>query len=249
MQPAALEEYTRSKGRTADALLTDFGLPADLFAQFREAGLPPSAIQAITLGVNIDDLKLVLVLGLRERPTDEARFRDKLKAQGRDPVSVELGGVPFVMAEPNEKTLVFALNAKHLAPTPSAGYDDLRPAVRESIDKLSPSALGWVATDVKDWAKLPQLKLLGDRVPPEWVKRLDGVKAAAVGLSLEPELCLGVSVRMNDSTVARETADAMRGRLGEVNGTVVPNGEWADGNVLLEPPAEKLPKLKAALKQ
>jgi len=164
---------------------------------------------------------------------------------------VDLGGFPLVMAEPNDKTFVFALNEKGLATakTPTAGYGDLRPAVRESVDKLSMSCLGWVATDDKDWAKLPQFKLLGDKGPADLLKKLTGVRAAAVGVALEPELQLHLSVRVNDSTVARDTADALREKLNELNPYVAPSGEWADVSLPLDPPSETLPKLKAALKK
>lgn len=251
IQPAALEQYAQSNGRSAEELLVEFGLTEDLLKQLRDAGLPPSAIHSLVVAANVDDLRLTLVLTLRERLKDEARFRDKLKAQGHDPATVELGGFPLVMAEPNDRTFVFALNEKGLATakTPTAGYDDLRPAVRESVDKLSVSSIGWVATDDKDWAKLPQFKLLGDKGPADLLKRLAGVRAVAAGVALEPDLYLHLSVRMNDSTVARDTADALRERLNELNPGVSPSGEWADVSLPLEPPSETLPKLKAALRK
>lgn len=251
VQPAALDQYAKNKGRSAEELLVEFGVPEDLLKQLRDAGLPSSAIQSLLIAVNVDDLRLTLVLTLREPLKDEAKFRDKLKAQGRDPTTVDLGGFPLVMAEPNDKTFVFALNEKGLATakTPTAGFDDLRPAVRESVDKLSLSSIAWVATDDKDWAKLPQFKLLGDKGPTDLLKKLNGVRAVATGVSLEPDLYLRLSVRVNDSTVARDTADALREKLNELNPYVTPSGEWADVSLPIDPPSDALPKLKAALKK
>lgn len=251
VQPAVLDQYAKNKGRSAEELLIEFGVPEDLLKQLRDAGLPSSAIQSLLIAANVDDLRLTLVLTLREPLKDEAKFRDKLKAQGRDPATVDLGGFPLVMAEPNDKTFVFALNEKGLATakTPTAGFADLRPAVQESVDKLSVSSIAWIATDDKDWAKLPQFKLLGDKGPTDLLKKLNSVRAVAVGLSLEPDLYLRLSVRVNDSTVARDTADALREKLNELNPYVIPSGEWADVSLPIDPPSDALPKLKAALKK
>lgn len=254
VQPAALDQYAKGKGRKTDELLAEFGVPEGVVQQLRDAGLPPEAIQSVVVAAQVDDLKVVLVLTLREPLKDEGRFRDKLKVQGRDPATVDLSGfpLPLFMTEVNEKTFVFAVNEKDLAAAkaPSAGYDDLRPAVRESVDKLSPAALAWVATDSKEWAKLPLLKLVPKGVlPADVLPRLDGVRAAAVGVSLDPELRLFVGVRVNDSTVARDTADALRTRLADVSAYVTPSGEWADTTVYLDPTKDTLPKLKDALRK
>ncbi len=251
VQPAALHEYATATGRSADDLLAEFGLPADLLKQLREAGLPPSAIQSIVLAANVDDLRVTLVLTLREPLKDDAKFRDALDSQGRDPVSVKVGGFPLVMAKANDKTYLFALTEAGLATAkaPTAGYDDLREPVRESINQLRPSAVAWLATDSKEWAKLPQWKLVGDRVPFGGVTKLNGVRAVAVGVSLEPDLYLGLSVRVNDSSVAPETADTLRAKLADLNPSVAPVGEWADAQMSLEPPAETLPKLKESLRK
>lgn len=250
VQPAALDEYAKTHGRTADALLAEVGVPEDLLATLRDAGLPPAAVQSLVLAANVDDLRAVLVLTLREPLKDDGKFRDALKIQGRDPATVDLGGFPLLMAKANDRTYVFALNDAGLtaAKTPTAGYADLRPQVRESIDKLDPASVAWVATDNKDWAKLPQWKLLGDRGPSGLVKKLDGVRAVAAGVSLEPTLYLRLSVRVNDSTAARDTADSLRARLTDLRPAVVPRDEWADAELSLEPTAETLPKLKAALR-
>lgn len=251
IQPAAFDEYAKSKGRSVDELFDEFGLPADLLKQLRNAGLPPSAVRSIVLAANVDTLRVVLVLTLREPLKDEAKFRDALDAQGRDPVSVSVGGFPLVMAKANDKTYLFAINEDGLATAkaPTAGYDDLREPVRESVGQLRPSAVAWLATDNKEWAKLPQWKLVGDRVPFGGVAKLPGVRAVAVGVSLEPDLHLGLAVRVNDSSVARDTADTLRAKLADLNAYVVPSGEWAAASLSLEPTSETLPKLKDALKK
>ena len=164
---------------------------------------------------------------------------------------MKVGGFPLVMAKANDKTYLFAITEDGLATAkaPTAGYDDLREPVRESINQLRPSSVVWLATDSKEWAKLPQWKLVGDRVPFGGVTTLTGVRAVAVGVSLEPDLYLELAVRVNDSSVARETADTLRAKLADLNPVVSPVGEWAEASLPLEPPAETLPKLKEALRK
>jgi len=54
---------------------------------------------------------------------------------------------------------------------------------------------------------------------------------------------------VNDSAVARDTADTLRAKLADQNAYVVPTGEWAAASLSLEPTSETLPKLKEALKK
>lgn len=261
VQPAALWQYADRTGQKPEDLLADFGVPKEQLTQFRDAGIPPESIQSLVAAakLDLDDLRVVFVLTLREPVRNEARFREALKAKGQPP-QVELAGVPEVagvhprlfMAAADEKTYLFALNEKDLAlaKSPTAGYDALRPGLRESIDRVSYSSFAWAATDTKDWAALPLLKLApAGLVPPELAKRMEGVRAAAVGVSLEPDLQLGLAVRANDSTAAREQADGMKERLAELKPEVRADGEWAEATVPLDPPAETLPKVKAALKK
>lgn len=252
VQPSALDEYAAARNRTAGAVLADLGLPADLLKPFADLGLRPQDIHSLVFAAHVDDLRPTLVLTLRKPLADAGQFRDKLKAQGRDPAGVELGGFPLVMSEVNDRTFVFALNDSGLtaAKAPTAGYDDLAAGMKESIDRVSPSAFAWAATDGKEWAKAPQLKLVPAGVlPPDAVAKLDGVRAVAVGVSLEPDLYLSLSVRVNDSTVAKQTADALVKELTELGGRASADGEWADAGVPLTPPGEKLPKLKELLKK
>lgn len=254
VQPAVLDQFARGTGGTAEQLLGELGVPAEGFKQLRAAGLPPEAVHSLIVAVADVELlipRLVVVLTLREPLKDEGKFRDKLNAQGRDPTKVELGGFPLLMAEASDRVFVFALSEKDLATAKAAtgGYDDLHPGLRESVDRVNLAAVGWVATDTADWAGVPTLKLLGDRGPGDLTKRLAGVRAAAVGLSMEPTLYLRLSVRTNDSGVARDTAAAMQERLTELTPAVTTAGEWADAAVSLDPPGETLPKLKAALRK
>lgn len=252
VQPSALDEYAVRSGRTADAVLADLGLPADLLKPFADLGLRPQDIHSLVFAANVDDLRPTLVLTLRTPPADKGQFRDRLKAQGHDPASVTLGGFPLVMSEVNDRTFVFALtdNGLTAAKAPTAGYDDLSVGVKESVDRVSPSAIAWAATDGKEWAKAPQLKLVPAGVlPPEAVAKLDGVRAVAVGVSLEPDLYLGLSVRVNDSTVAKQTAGDMAKKLTDLGGRANPDGEWAEAGIPLTPPGEQMPKLKEALRR
>ena len=125
-----VDQYAKGKGRTAEELLVEFGLPEDLLKQLRDAGLPPSAIHSLVVAAADVELlipRVVIVVTLREPLKDEAKFRDKLKVHGRDPAKVEVSGIPLHMAESGDRVFVFALNEKDLATAKTPGCASARP--------------------------------------------------------------------------------------------------------------------------
>jgi hypothetical protein len=83
--------------------------------------------------------------------------------------------------------------------------------------RLSPASFAWAATDADDWSANPGLKVLAALAKrPDLPARLAGVRAAAVGVSLEPEPRLTAAVRAADADAARalreQVADAAAGR-------------------------------------
>jgi hypothetical protein len=178
-------------------------------------------------------------------------LRQKLKARvnpdkpGR--WRAEVGGVGWAVQRADDRTLLFAsLKEVNLdtAVNPAAGPPD---GLRGSVDRLSPASFAWIATVSTDWAKVKGLEIAaGFAKQSELLKQLASVRSAAVGLSFEPEMRLGVSVRAEDAK-AKELADAMTERLAEAKAEVKRSGEWTEAVIPFDPPADALAMLRRAL--
>lgn len=258
VQPQQVVQYAARTGRPADQLFAQLGLPKSLLDKLSAAGFPPEALDHLAIGANVTDLAslgVTFVVSVRT-PIDEDRLRRDLKAtvnpDRRDRWKAELGGVPVHVTRADDRTLLFAWKEADLggAKAPSAGFADLRPGVKESVEKLSVSSFAWVATDSTDWAKVKGVEavagLTGQKDLP---KRLDGVRAAAAGLSFEPGVTLGVRVRTVGGEKAKELAAMMGERFREAKGEATAAGEWAEATVPFDPPGDALGVLRKALEK
>jgi hypothetical protein len=242
VQPSPLLQYAERTNQNPKKVFETLGLPKALFDGFADAGFPPEAIDHVTVGASVTDPRFVAALVVRT-PIDESRVREKLKAKviadRRERMTADLGGVPVTLTRADDRTLLFAMRESDLdaAGKPSAGLPDLRSGLRESVDRLSPASVAWLATDSTDWAQVPGLKLAaGFAGQPELPKRLEGVRAAAVGLSFEPNLRLRVQVRAADAATAKGFGDALGRRLADAKATVTTADEWTAADVPFDPP-------------
>ena len=258
VQPQQVVQYAARTGRPADQLFGQLGLPKSLLDKLSAAGFPPEALDHIAVGANVTDLAglgVTFVVSVRT-PIDEDRLRRDLKAtvnpDRRDHWKADLGGVPVHVTRADAHTLLFAWKEADLggAKAPTDGFADLRPGVKESVEKLSLSSFAWLATDSTDWAKVKGVEavagLSGQKDLP---KRLDGVRAAAVGLSFEPTVTLSVRVRLADAGKAKELAAAMGERFREAKGEAKAAGEWAEASIPFDPPGDALATLRKALEK
>ncbi len=118
------------------------------------------------------------------------------------------------------------------------------------MNRLSPSSFVWVATDSIDWTKVKGLELAaGFAKQPELLKRLDGVRAVAAGLSFEPDLTLSVRVKIAEASRTKELATAMTERFREAKAAVTTSGEWAEAVIPFDPPKDALGTLRKALEK
>lgn len=222
------------------------GVPDRALATLDRLGLKPEQIDHAVGGLTLTGdkpLKVVVALVLREPPADRSAFLKNLKAtqttaaSGQVRYSVDLGGLAMTMTNPDPRTYLFALDPADLESAARTGSPDshLSSGLRESMARLSPASFAWAATDDDDWSANQWLKVLAALAKrPDLSARLAGVRAAAVGVSLEPEPRLTAAVRAADADAARKlrgrVADAAAGREKvQVGG----EGAW----VMIEGPA------------
>jgi hypothetical protein len=204
------------------------GLPSNTALRFERLGLSFQQIGHVAGGLTLmgdKPLKVVVAVVLREPVADRAAFLKNLKAtqttaaSGQVRYNVTLEGLAMTMANPDPRTYLFALDPADLESPARTGPPDahLSSGLRESMARLSPASFAWAATDTDDWSANPGLKVLAALARrPDLPARLAGVRAAAVGVSLEPQPRLTAAIRAADPDAARtlreRVADAAAGR-------------------------------------
>jgi hypothetical protein len=243
VQPGPILLYAERSKVDPQKLLASVGVPEKAFAALAGLGLTLDRIESLCGSLTLPDdsamPRFVLVLTLRAKLPDEAAFRQALKAT--KPVSpkvpgqltVTLGGLPAEMVPLGERAYLLATDANDLAAatTERVGGGHLPSGVRDSILKLSPASAAWVATDSQTWATKPTVKaaalFLKDESLP---KRLESVKAAAVGIALEPDPTIALAVRGSESLVSKFAE--------RTKATVQKAGDWYETKVPWDPNAK-----------
>lgn len=208
VQPGPLVAHAARTGTDPRQLLAKAGVPDAVFAALDRLGLKLEDVDHLAAGLVLpaDSAvpRLVVAAKLRQPPADDTDLLRRLKADryrtpgGETRYKVDLGGLPVRLARPDPLTLLFATDDPDLdrASKPAAGSDHLPAGLRETLAQLSPASVVWAATDADDWAAKPTVKaglLVLKR--PDLADRLKAVRAAGVGLSLEPELRATVALR------------------------------------------------------
>ncbi len=197
-QFVGVETAANEAKTTPRALLSQAGVPADLFATLDHLGLPIEAVDHVAGGLQVGaDSPIprgVVAILLRSAPADPAAVRVKLNAapvRGKPGYyTASVRGFPVTLRELDPRVYLFATDAADLAPPADrAGGGHLAAGVREGMARVTPGAAAWLATDAADWANRPAvvlgLKLLGDwlTVPAD---KLAAVRAVAAEAMLGP---------------------------------------------------------------
>ncbi|HET6573914.1 MAG TPA: hypothetical protein VFG68_09960 [Fimbriiglobus sp.] len=214
VQPGPLVAHAGRTQADPRAALAASGVPDRVLAALDRLGLKPEQIDHIVGGLTLtgnQPLKVVVVLVLREPLTDRSDFLKRLRAiqttaaSGQVRYGADLGGVAMTMTNPDPRTYLFALDPADLEPPARTGPPGahLPAGLRESLARLSPASVAWAATDADDWSANPALKVVAALAKrPDLPARLAGVRAVAVGVSLEPELRLTAAVRATSPDAA-----------------------------------------------
>jgi hypothetical protein len=238
VQPGPLAAHADRTGTTAEKLLAEVGVPAGVFAGLTAVGLPLDAIEQAVAGLSLPADSAIPRLVLAVRPKPPLTPSALLAKAEPDPTTpgrfrAVVGGVP-VKAVARGGVLVAATADADLSRPTASGSGHLPVGLRETLDKLSPSAFAWVATDTADWADRPAVRLLA-LSRPGLPDRLRPVRAAAVGLSLEPAFRATAHLR-GDTGVLEDRLAAATAGTGATVGS-------ADGWVTVTLPPAAVPGL------
>lgn len=225
VQPGPVVAYaTRMKQDSRD-LLRKAGLPPQVLDVIAKLGLPLEQIDQITGAVNVDGLRLALVLVLH-RSLDDDQFLKQLRATrshgAKERYTIDAGGLPLTLARVSPTVWVFGFDSKKdLEAVEKDGYGpggkQLSPRLSEQIARVPPDSAAWIAADVDHWAEKPLVRVVFGEVlkKPEWLTALGRTRAllAAISLNDPPRLRLFVTApdsstgdRLRASFLARATA-------------------------------------------
>jgi hypothetical protein len=222
VQPApALGYATRSHQEPSD-FLTRAGLPRQVLDVLAGTGLPLEQIDHIAGAVNVDGLRLSLVLVTR-RPLDEAQFLKRLRATrsngATERYSVDIGGLPLALARVSDSVWLFGFDAeKDLAGADRGGQGpggrQFAPGLSEMIGSVPPDAAAWLVTDEDRWAEKPLVKLVFSELlkKPEWLPSLAKGRALVAALSLNEPPRLRIFVKAADASTAERIRSYFQAR-------------------------------------
>ena len=142
---------------------------------------------------------------------------------------VTVANLPMELAILDAGPYLFATDAKDLDAVSGTltAPDQLTTGLRESLTKLSPASFAWAATDSEEWGKKPTITLATQALKqPDLPARLATLRAAVIGLSLEPELQLRAGVRTPDTASATKLQDQLANALAAKSPTIGLEGTW-----------------------
>ena len=238
LQPSPLLQYAERAGKTPEELLADWGLPVGVFNGLKKAGVPLDLIDHLVVSAGFPDVglpRLSIVLALREPIRDESEFRRVLNVRqnadkpGR--AKVDLPGIPLPMEmhKVDDTIYLFSSDGATLdgMVKAKANAEFLPAGVRDSLGALDPASFAWIGTDNRDWANLPTLKLIAPLIQqPDLPKRLKGIRALALGLTLRPDLAAQANIRFPDAKAAGEFEAKAKTKLAETKIGIAVEKDW-----------------------
>ena len=224
LQVSPIVQYGQRNGKPPGAVLADMGLPAEVFAGLRKAGVLLEQIDHIIMGVGFSESplpKLSVVLFLKQPVYSERQFREVLKFRqnadklGRATVDIPGLFLPMGMHTIDETTYLFSSDDKTLdrmaGPDPEFDHKkSFGKGLQMSLDSLQLASCAWIITDDLDWANLPILKLAAPLLKqPDLPKRLKGIRSLAIGwmpdqMAGGPLMTMNGVVRFADAKMATE---------------------------------------------
>lgn len=247
VQPSPLLQYAEWTQQDANKVMADGGLPKPIFDWLSRASVKPEQIDHVAVGVKLDKaIGFSILLSLREPLANEGAFLKSMQAR-RDPdkniylvVIKELlpAEVGLVKVDDTKYLCAFDPADLALAKKPHEGVGQFRKGLQESIQKFSPAAFFWLATDTHDWTSLVLLSVFADKGigRADLWKRFDPkLRSTAIGLSLDGELKVTAAVRYTDNPTMAQRVKGWVEKAKEAKGEAFGEGEWAGVTVPLNP--------------
>ena len=226
VQPPALIQYAERAGKTPEALLAELGVPVGLLEGLAKAGIAIDGIDHLVVGVGlVDSPKVSVALFLQKPLANERQFREAVNLRldpdkpGQGKVDLPGFMLPMSLLKADVTTYLFSTDANALEGMNRTqdSTDYLKPGLVESIKMLDPASFAWVATDNLNWSEHATLKLVAGLLKRgDDIKRLKGIRALAIGLTLRRDLNTMVGVRFPDAKAAGDFDTKARVKLAEI---------------------------------
>ncbi len=228
VQPGPVLAHAVRHGLDPDELLTRIGLPRPVIATVASLGLTWPQIDHIVGSTHVGnqalELRLTLVLALRQPLPDEDDFLNRMKARklpgGKTRYETNLSGLPMTLARLSPTVWVFGYDMKKDLQSAEngerpAGGTHLPAGVLEMIrERVPPEAAAWLATNDERWGDKPGVKLILEAVlnRPEWLPLLRQGRAVLVALSFDDPPRLRLFVKAADELVGQRVREALARR-------------------------------------
>ncbi|CAN5562281.1 hypothetical protein BH11PLA2_BH11PLA2_04680 [soil metagenome] len=215
IQPAAIAAYAERTGSDVKTVLAKLGLPKQALDSLDRLGIPLTNIDHLAVGVTLkaDSLIPGLTLALKLRqPVDEAALMKSLHAEkspkaGRVIYTLTEFGLPMRIAPVDSTTYLLGFSDDDVSrtETPKPLSDSLRTNFSE---RLSPASFAWLGTESRNWTDAhPLLKSQEYR---KAVEKIAPVRSVTVGLSLEADPTLKLTLELADDAAATGVETAMK---------------------------------------
>jgi hypothetical protein len=232
VQPGPLLEYAARTKQEPRELLAKAGVPEQLLGVLDTIGLPK--IDHIAGGApigDIVDLRVALVLVLKQPLADEEAFRNRLKAKpgtGKHKYdTVQLANAPFMMARVSPTVWVFGFSEGDFSAVEKGGFGpggtQFRGSDSDGLRKMLTSvpveAAVWVAADDDhDWTQKPLVRLLASQSPEakKGLPALGGGRGGLFALTFGDKLRMRLFVRTAETATAKHLRAYFLARTAEL---------------------------------
>lgn len=256
-QPGPILAYASRTHQDPRELLTRTGVPPQALAALDQIGLTLPQIDHIAGGVFIGDegeeLRLALVLVLKQPLANEDEFLNKLKAKplaGKKShwgIAIERVPVSPVLAKVSPTVWVFGLNERDFSAVEKGGFGPggtqfrgtESEGLRKMIASVPPDAAVWiVADDERDWTQKPLVKFVA-RSPEakQWLPAIRDGRGGLLAVSLGEKPRMRLFVRTAESATAERVRTYFQARTADMeSATTGGGGVFAMFDAPFDPP-------------
>ncbi|MCS6863653.1 MAG: hypothetical protein RMJ56_01490 [Gemmataceae bacterium] len=227
-QPGPALAFAERRQQPIRELLTEAGIPPQLFSFLDQLGIPLPQIHHLVGGAFLGDAgeppQALVVVVLQQPIADEEHFLARLQAKpapGKAPhynIQWKDSPLPLGLARLSAtvwvvgwvESVVMATKTHH-----GPGGPQLR--LGRLFDELPADAALWaIADDASDWTQKPLVKLLAPPNVQEWLPVVRDGRGAYLALCLAPPPRLQLMVRAADDTIAQRVRTYFHARAAEI---------------------------------